>query len=204
MIPYLDQFPFIAITRGITPQEAGWCAETLVAAGFRVIETPLNSPSPFESIANMAAKFGHRALIGAGTVTTEAEVERVAAAGGRLIVSPHLDLKIVKAAKRLGLLSVPGILTPTEAMTALQAGADALKLFPAEIITPDAVRALRAVLPPASILIPVGGIGVDNWRAYFRAGSNAVGLGSSLYRKGMSPPQLRENARAFQKGWASF
>ena len=204
MIPHLDHFPFIAITRGITPQEACMCAEILIAAGFSVIETPLNSPSPFESITRMVTQFGDRILIGAGTVTTEVEVEKVAAAGGKLIVSPHLDLKLVRAAKRLGLLSVPGILTPTEAMTALQAGADALKLFPAEIITPDAVRALRAVLPRASFLIPVGGIGVDNWHTYFSAGSNAFGLGSSLYHKGMSMPQLEKRARAFQKSWASF
>lgn len=204
MIAYLDQFPFIAITRGIMPPEAGTCAEKLFEAGFRIMETPLNSPDPYKSISKMVARLGHKALIGAGTVSTVDQVEQVAAAGGKLIVSPHFDANVVKATKRLGLISMPGILTPTEAQSALRAGADALKLFPAEIITPAAVKALRAVLPPKAILIPVGGIGLDNWSTYFRAGSNGLGLGSSIYQKGMSTAQLEDNAKRFKKSWNDF
>lgn len=204
MIANLDQFPFVAITRGITPPEAGTCAEILFAAGFRIMETPLNSPDPYKSISNMAARLGDKALIGAGTVSTEDQVDQVAAVGGKLIVSAHFDANVVKATKRLGLISIPGILTPTEAQLALRAGADALKLFPAEIITPVAVKAFRAVLPPEVILIPVGGIGLDNWPTYFRAGSNGIGLGSSLYKKGMSTAQLENNAMRFKNSWDDY
>ncbi len=201
---FLASFPFIAITRGLRPEEAVPCAGTLIGAGFRIIENPLNSPEPFDSIQRMADQYGETALIGAGTVTEPAQVERVKKAGGQLIISPHCDIEVIKATKDCGLLSIPGVVTPTEAMTAIRAGADALKLFPSEIITPAAVKAMRAILPADMLLIPVGGISSSNWLPYLQAGANGFGLGSSLYKQAISSSQLAENALKFTDSWQLY
>ncbi len=173
--------PLIAILRGITPDETDAIGDVLIETGFRVIEVPLNSPDPFASIERMVNRYGHYALIGAGTVMSTGDVDRVKAAGGRLIVMPHSDLDIVRHAKSVGLSVAPGVATPTEAFAALAAGADALKLFPAEMITPSVVKSLRAVLPASARLVPVGGITASNIPAYRAAGANAFGIGSTLY-----------------------
>lgn len=191
----LDQCPLIAILRGITPGEAVAVGEALFEAGFRVIEVPLNSPQPIDSIGRLAERFGTRAVIGAGTVMTARDVAQVASAGGRLIVMPHADLAVVRAAKSRGLSCAPGVATPTEAFAALAAGADALKLFPAEMIGPPVVKALRAVLPPRTRLIPVGGISAANIAAYRAAGANAFGIGSSLYAPGKAAEAVGAEAR---------
>jgi 2-dehydro-3-deoxyphosphogalactonate aldolase len=188
--------PLIAILRGIRPEEALGVGDALLEAGFRVIEVPLNSPEPLQSIALLAERFGGRAVIGAGTVMTPTDAENVAKANGRLIVMPHADLDVVGHAKRLGMVAVPGVATPTEAFAALAAGADALKLFPGELITPPVVKALRAVLPKAVRLIPVGGVSAANIPAYRAAGADAFGIGSSLYSPGKSAAAVGEAARA--------
>ncbi|MDJ0624302.1 MAG: 2-dehydro-3-deoxy-6-phosphogalactonate aldolase [Desulfocapsaceae bacterium] len=194
----LREFPFIAITRGLEPHQAVHCIEILIQAGFTIIENPLNSPRPFESIQSMAKYAGEKALIGAGTVTKVSQVELVKHAGGRVIVSPHCDIKIIKQTKKSGLVSIPGVATPTEAMVALNAGADALKLFPAEIISPAAVKAIRAVLPAETLLILVGGINSTNWQTYSEAGASGFGIGSSLYKPGISGEQLLQKALLFR------
>lgn len=197
-IQSLKSFPFIAITRGITPEEAVEYAGLLLQEGFQIIENPLNSPEPYATISHMATHFGESALIGAGTVTKPEQVLKIRDSGGKLIISPHCDIEIIRATKECGLISIPGIATPTEAMTAIHAGADALKLFPAELITPAVVKAMRAILPDDIPLIPVGGIHSSNWQPYLQAGAQAFGLGSSLYKKGMSAEQLAENAKKFR------
>jgi 2-dehydro-3-deoxyphosphogalactonate aldolase len=185
----------IAILRGITPGEAASIGGALVEAGVRVIEVPLNSPEPLESIARLARAFGDNAIIGAGTVMTAADVQRVADAGGRLIVMPHSDPEVISAARSAGLWITPGIATSTEAFAALRAGADGLKLFPAEMITPSVVKAMRAVLPKDAMLIPVGGITAANIPAYRSAGANAFGIGSTLYSPGRSATEVARIAK---------
>ncbi len=199
----LAPLPLIAILRGVRPAEAMAVGEALVAAGFAAIEVPLNSPEPLASIRLLADGFGDRALIGAGTVRDPADVARVAAAGGRLIVMPHGDAGVIGAAKQRGLLCVPGVATPTEAFAALDAGADALKLFPAEALPPAVLKAWRAVLPSDVWLLPVGGIRPGSMAAYVAAGANGFGLGSALYKPGMSAVQVGANARAFAAAWAT-
>lgn len=174
----------IAILRGITPDEAVAVAGALIEAGFSDIEVPLNSPAPLDSLAMMSAAFGDKARFGAGTVMTTAEVAQVAQAGGRLIVSPHCDPAIIRAAKEAGLVSLPGVFTASEAITALQAGADALKLFPASLLGAGGVRALREVLPAQTILYAVGGVSADNIGDWKKSGVDGVGIGGGLYRAG--------------------
>jgi 2-dehydro-3-deoxyphosphogalactonate aldolase len=193
----LAPLPLVAILRGVTPDEALAIGEALVGAGFRAIEVPLNSPEPLASIRALADAFGERALIGAGTVRDPADVARIAAAGGRLVVMPHGDAAVIGAAKGRGLLCVPGVATPTEAFAALDAGADALKLFPAEALPPAVVKAWRAVLPEDVWLLPVGGIRPDSMAPYLAAGANGFGLGSALYKPGMTSAEVAANARTF-------
>ena len=201
MHEHLESLPLIAILRGLTPAEAPAIGDALFDAGFRVLEVPLNSPDPLASIAAVAARYGGRALVGAGTVLTLDQVAEVAAAGGRLIVMPHADVALIRAAKAAGLWCVPGVATPTEAFAALAAGADALKLFPAELLTPPALKALRAVLPRELKLLPVGGITPQNLGPYVAAGANGFGLGSALYKPGSAAPEVAANARAFIAAW---
>ena len=195
--------PLVAILRGVTPAEAEGVAKTLYDAGFRLIEVPLNSPEPFESIARMRACLPDDALVGAGTVLRMADVERLAAIGADLVVMPHADVVVIAAAKALGLICLPGVATPTEAFAALRAGADALKLFPAELVSPLVIKAMRAVLPKETRLFPVGGITPDNQSPFLAAGANGFGLGSALYSPGITLEQLAGRAECFVAAWES-
>jgi 2-dehydro-3-deoxyphosphogalactonate aldolase len=193
---WLARCPLIAILRGVRPEEAEAVTAALERHGIAIVEVPLNSPQPIASIRALAARFGSRMLIGAGTVMTEAEVAAVATAGGRLIVTPHAADDVVRAAKRLGLLACPGFSTPTEAFAMLAAGADGIKLFPAEASSPAVLRALRAVLPAAAKVLPVGGIAPGNMRAWLDAGAAGFGIGSAIYRAGDSAEQVDTKAAA--------
>jgi 2-dehydro-3-deoxyphosphogalactonate aldolase len=198
----LQQLPLIAILRGIRPEEVPAAADALTGAGFRIIEIPLNSPQPLESIRHLAGRSG--LLIGAGTVLSPGEVEGVAAAGGRLMVAPNADREVIAAAKRLGMVALPGVATPTEAFAALAAGADGLKMFPAEILPPKALKAWRAVLPAGIPLLPVGGITPETMADYLAAGANGFGLGSALYKPGMSAGELGQRAKAFAEAYRAL
>ncbi|HXU58851.1 MAG TPA: 2-dehydro-3-deoxy-6-phosphogalactonate aldolase [Verrucomicrobiae bacterium] len=191
----LRELPLIAILRGIRPEEMPAAADALMAAGFRILEVPLNSPQPLESIRYLSAREG--LLSGAGTVLTATDVEAVAAAGGRLVVAPNADAEVIAAAKRHGLTALPGVATPTEAFAALKAGADGLKMFPAELLAPQAIKAWRAVLPAGTLLLPVGGIAPETMAEYLAAGADGFGLGSALYKPGMAPAELGQRARVF-------
>jgi len=193
----LAELPLVAILRGLAPENALAIGQVLIDAGFRIIEVPLNSPRPFESIKILAKAFGPRALVGAGTVLRTEDVARVKDAGGRLIVMPHGDTAIVREAKRQGVVCVPGVATPTEGFAALGAGADGLKMFPAEAMPPVVVKAWRAVFPPETLLLPVGGIAPERMAAYFAAGASGFGLGSALFAPNMMPAAVRERAQAF-------
>lgn len=200
MMNWNDAFaacPLVAILRGIAPAEAEDVAGALIDAGFRLIEVPLNSPDPLDSIARLSRRFGSRALIGAGTVLDPAQVDAVAQAGGRLIVAPNFDPRVAEASARHGMAYGPGVGTASEAFAALQAGAAMLKLFPAEMIPPPAVKALRAVLPRSAQVVPVGGITPAAMAGYLDAGADGFGLGSALYRPGMDAPAVSRNAAAF-------
>jgi 2-dehydro-3-deoxyphosphogalactonate aldolase len=192
----MAQLPLIAILRGLTPAEAPAIGQALVSSGFALMEVPLNSPEPLQSIALLTQQFP-QALIGAGTVLSVQQVQEVHAAGGRLMVSPNFNPAVVEQALALGMVVLPGVATPTEAFGALQAGAHGLKLFPAEMISPATVKALRAVLPPAAALLPVGGITPGNMAGYLAAGASGFGLGSALYAPGRSAEQVRTQALAF-------
>jgi 2-dehydro-3-deoxyphosphogalactonate aldolase len=184
---WLDRCPLVAILRGITPAEVVGIGEALDHAGIAIVEVPLNSPEPVESIRRLVQRFGTRMLIGAGTVMTPAEVAEIDAFGGRLIVTPHSDVAVIRAAKAHGLFACPGFATPTEAFAALQAGADGLKLFPAEASSPIVLKALRAVLPAGIPVLPVGGIDAANMAPWRAAGAAGFGIGSSIYRPGDTP-----------------
>lgn len=197
----LRRMPLVAILRGITPGEAPAVGQALLMAGWRVLEVPLNSPRPLESIAALAQAFPE-ALVGAGTVRSAGEVQDVHAAGGRLIVCPHCDPHVISNAAALGMACVPGVVTPSEAFSALDAGATALKLFPAEMIPPQAVKAMRAVLPPDVALLPVGGITPQAMGLYRMAGASGFGIGSAVYKPGQSPAEVGQSARRFADAWA--
>ena len=189
--PHFTTLPLIAILRGVVPDEAVAIGQALIDAGFRVIEVPLNSPQPLESIRRLAAACGDRARIGAGTVLTVQQVRDVWNAGGTLIVSPNTNADVIRATKAAGLWSAPGVATPTEGFTALDAGADMLKLFPAEQLGPSVIRAWRAVLPRDVPLVPVGGVSVENMAAFIAAGASGFGLGSAVYKPGMTITDVR-------------
>ena len=204
LVPYLEPLPLIAVLRGITPEEIPAVGAALVANGFRILEVPLNSPRPFDSIAALAREFGDRCLVGAGTVTAEDEVKEVAAARGQLIVMPHGDTAVIRAAKKQGRVCVPGVATPTEAFAALAAGADGLKMFPAEGLPPGALKAWRAVLPRETLVFAVGGMRPDNLAPYWLAGANGFGTGSNLYAPGADPARVRATAAAYAAGFRAL
>lgn len=196
----MRELPLVAILRGLKPSEAPAIGDVLVEAGFRLIEVPLNSPQPLDSIALLRKRFPD-AVIGAGTVLTTAEARDVAVAGSELVVAPNFDREVVEETVRLGMASLPGIMTPTEAFAAVKAGAHGLKLFPAELASPVVVKALLAVLPSGTQLIPVGGIGADNMDAWRVAGAAGFGLGSSLYKPGDDAATVRGKATAIVSAW---
>lgn len=193
---WLARCPLIAILRGVRPTEVEAVAAALEAAGIAIVEVPLNSPTPLESIARLARGFGDRLLIGAGTVTERTQVEAVAEAGGRLLVTPHADPALVRAGKARGMLAVPGFFTPAEAFALLAAGADGLKLFPAEAASPSVLRALLAVLPAGTQLVPVGGMDAASVPAWRAAGAAGFGIGSALYRAGDDAATVGAKARS--------
>lgn len=194
----------IAILRGVQPDQVLAVARALVDGGIRVIEVPLNSPRPFDSIRALSARVGAGALVGAGTVIDPADVARVKAAGGRLIVMPHADVAVIREAKHHGLTCIPGVATPTEAFAALAAGADALKMFPAEALPPGALKAWRAVLPRDTLVFAVGGMRPDNLAPYWEAGADGFGTGSNLYKPGASAQAVRDAAQAYARGIAAL
>ena len=193
----LSKCPLVAILRGVKPMEAVEIGAALIEAGFTIIEVPLNSPEPLKSIALLAEALGANALVGAGTVMSPQQVHDVSDAGGRLIVMPHADGDIVSAAKAGGLYALPGFATPTEAFAMIAAGADGLKLFPAEANPPKVLKAMRAVLPKEIPVLPVGSITPDSMADYWAAGANGFGLGSALYKVGATPAQVAVAARQF-------
>ena len=194
---YLAPLPLVAVLRGITPEEIAAVGDALYAEGFRILEVPLNSPRPFDSIGELHERFGDRCLVGAGTVIDSADVPRVRDVGGHLIVMPHADTTVIREAKRHAMLCIPGVATPTEAFAAMAAGADALKMFPAEGMVPAALRAWRAVLPKDTLVFAVGGIRPDNMAPWWNAGASGFGTGSNLYKPGMDVAHVRAAAAAY-------
>ncbi|MDX8353900.1 2-dehydro-3-deoxy-6-phosphogalactonate aldolase [Cognatiyoonia sp. IB215182] len=187
--------PLIAILRGVTPDEAVPICAALIEAGITRIEVPLNSPDPFDSIKRMVDEHGQDALIGAGTVLTTDDVGRVAQMGGKLIVSPNCDQRVIVATKTAGMQSWPGVMTPTECFEALKWGADGLKIFPASLLGPDGIKAIRAVLPPGTQVYAVGGAGADNFATWLAASADGFGIGSALYKPGLSMAEVAVRAK---------
>ncbi|WP_200879382.1 2-dehydro-3-deoxy-6-phosphogalactonate aldolase [Microvirga sp. BSC39] len=201
---YLAELPLIAILRGLKPENAEAVGHALVEAGFRIIEVPLNSPEPFRSIEILAKTLPRNVLVGAGTVLDPEQVNGIRDVGGRLIVMPHADLDVIRRAKEQDLICTPGVATPTEAFAALKAGADGIKIFPAEAIPAAVVKAWRAVLPKDAIVVPVGGIKPDNMKPYVDAGANGFGLGSALFTPAMPVEEIGRNARDFAAAWQAL
>ncbi len=201
---WLEPLPLIAILRGVKPEEVCNIAQVLVDVGFRIIEVPLNSPKPLASIEKLADRFGKQVLTGAGTVLEAGSAHDVKAAGGQLVVMPHADANVVQTARSLGMYALPGFATPTEAFQMLDAGAHAIKLFPAEAASPAVLKSIRAVLPLQTIVIPVGGITPDKLSAYWKAGARGFGLGSALYKAGMSVREVSDNAMQFRESMAAL
>jgi 2-dehydro-3-deoxyphosphogalactonate aldolase len=197
---FLTPLPLVAVLRGISPPEVPGVADALTGAGFRVLEVTLNSPDPYDSIRALTARCGATCLVGAGTVIDPSDVARVREAGGRLVVMPHADVEVIREAKRQGMVCVPGVATPTEAFAALAAGADGLKMFPAEALPPAALRAWRAVLPKPTLVFAVGGMRPDNLLPYWEAGADGFGTGSNLYKPGAPAAGVRDAALAYARG----
>jgi 2-dehydro-3-deoxyphosphogalactonate aldolase len=195
----LNAMPVVAILRGVRPQEVEGIADAIIAAGVTIIEVPLNSPDPFISISLLAKAYAGRALIGAGTVLSTADVSRCRDAGSQIIVSPNMRADVIAASVAAGMISAPGCLTPTEAFAALDAGAHAIKLFPGELVSPVVVKAIRAVLPKAATLLVIGGVNPDNAVAFQQAGANGFGVGGSIYRAGTTAEEAGRNAATFTK-----
>lgn len=197
----MARLPLVAILRGLQPAEALAVGQALVDAGWQLIEVPLNSPQPLQSITSLRQAFP-QALVGAGTVLTPEDVRQVQTAGGELIVTPNFNPAVVAEAVRLGMVCLPGVMTASEAFAALAAGASGLKIFPAEMITPQVLKALRAVLPADALVLPVGGISPHNMQAFRAAGASGFGIGSALFKPGMTPAQVAESAGGFEAAWA--
>jgi 2-dehydro-3-deoxyphosphogalactonate aldolase len=193
---WLERCPVVAILRGIQPAQAESIGLALQRAGIAIVEVPFNSPNPLESIAILSRSFGARMLVGAGTLTRPAQVEEVAAAGGQFVVTPHADTAIVRAAKQAGLGAAPGFFNPTEAFSLLEAGADALKLFPAEVLGPPMLKAMLAVLPRSTVIVPVGGVDTQNVATWLAAGALGIGAGSSIYKPGDDARTVEGKAQA--------
>jgi 2-dehydro-3-deoxyphosphogalactonate aldolase len=197
----LSELPLVAILRGLTPDEAVAVGEELVAAGFRCLEVPMNSPLPLDSIRRLRDALGDRAIVGAGTVLSPAVVEQVAGAGGQIVISPNTNPAVIAATKAAGLISFPAFFTASEAFAAIDAGADALKLFPAETAGPATLKAMKAVLPKTTPVFPVGGVEPGNVAAWRAAGADGFGLGSALYKPGRTAAEVGVQARAFVAAW---
>lgn len=204
MKSWLDRCRLVAVLRGLPPEDAVAVGSALVDAGVLIMEVPLNSPDPYTSIERLQSAFGDRALIGAGTVMRVKEVRDVVAAGGKLVVSPHAGVDVVRATKAAGAIAMPGFFTPTEAFAVLAAGANALKLFPAEATTPATLKALRAVLPPDTLVLPVGGVGLGSMAPWVAVGAAGFGIGSSLYKPGDPAADVGSRARALMTELASL
>ncbi|KOQ71304.1 2-dehydro-3-deoxy-6-phosphogalactonate aldolase [Stenotrophomonas maltophilia] len=198
---WMQPLPLVAILRGLTPQEAPAIGAALAEAGFHILEVPLNSPQPLQSIELLAKQLGDRCLIGAGTVLSTTQVQDVNNAGGRLVVMPHADVEVIAAVHASGMVCTPGVATPTEAFAALRAGADALKLFPAEQLPPPVLKAWSSVLPASTPLLPVGGITPERMAAYRQAGAAGFGIGSALYAPKTPADDVARRARAFIDAW---
>jgi len=194
---YFDQCPLVAIIRGVTPDEAEAIGQAVYDAGIRIIEVPLNSPDPIESIRRLAARFGESMLVGAGTVLEPERVAEIGAAGGRLIVAPNTNVEVIEETIAAGMVSCPGYFTPSDAFDALEAGATALKLFPAEGASPAVLKAQRAVIPKEVPILVVGGVKPETMQAWLDAGADGFGLGGGLYQPGQSPAETGERARAY-------
>ena len=197
---YLDECPLVAIIRGVTPGDAEAIGDAIYAGGIRIVEVPLNSPDPLASIERLAANFGDRMLVGAGTVVKADDVVRIRDVGGRIIVSPDTNVEVIAATAAAGLVSSPGYFTPSEAFAAIRAGATALKLFPADAASPAVLKAQLAVLPKGIPVLAVGGIKPDNMRPWLEAGASGFGLGGGLYQPGQSPEDTLTKARAYVEG----
>jgi len=197
----LSDIPLVAILRGLTPERAIDVGETLIAAGFRCLEVPLNSPNPFDSIRLLAERFGHQAIVGAGTVTDATAVGRLAMLGARIVVSPNCDIAVIRATKASAMVSLPGVFTPTEAFAAIAAGADGLKLFPAEIAGLAGLRAMAAVIPSTAPIFAVGGVDGQTMQAWHAAGSRGFGFGSALFQPGYTREELSRRATEIVRTW---
>jgi len=196
--------PLIAILRGVQPSEAVSIAGVILEAGIDKIEVPLNSPNPFDSIRAIAKKYGNQALIGAGTVLTVAQVKQVRAAGGQLVVSPNCDPNVIRATIAEGMQSWPGVFTPSEALTALKAGATGLKLFPGDMAGPNGLKAMRAILPIGTKVYAVGGTAPDNFSQWVEASANGFGLGTAIYKPGDTAETVTIKAQAIVKAYDSI
>ena len=200
-IKFLKSLPLIAILRGIRPEECIDIGYELFEIGFRIIEIPLNSPDAFKSIEKLVLKLEDKALIGAGTITNIKQLQLLSDAGGKLAVMPHTDLKLIRKAKMLNFICFPGVASPSEAFAALNTGADGLKVFPAEMITPKVLKSWKAILPEKTMLFPVGGIIPESMESYLLAGATGFGLGSALYRPGQSVLDVGLMGKIFIKNW---